>query len=198
MIRLLVICRRDSAITWKQRRGTEQTMPAIHWMCYCLASFPSIREYLYQEAGWHHWLGGRESAWTLGVGDGQGGLARCDSWDRKESDTTEQLNCNCIRKIPWWRKWQPTPVLFGNLMDRGAWKATVLVVAENQTRRSMHTCIREYLVQGHIATTKRKTITWRKCLADVLSLQQIKQICRLPEILVLNLFCNLFLHLVAT
>ena len=27
----------------------EQTMPAIHWMCYCLASFPSIREYLYQE-----------------------------------------------------------------------------------------------------------------------------------------------------
>ena len=27
----------------------EQTMPAIHRMCYCLASFPSIREYLYQE-----------------------------------------------------------------------------------------------------------------------------------------------------
>ena len=28
----------------------------------------------------------------LGVGDGQGGLACCDSWDRKELDTTEQLN----------------------------------------------------------------------------------------------------------
>ena len=28
----------------------------------------------------------------LGVGDGQGGLACCSSWDRKESDTTEQLN----------------------------------------------------------------------------------------------------------
>ena len=27
-----------------------------------------------------------------GVGDGQGGLACCDSWDRKESDTTEGLN----------------------------------------------------------------------------------------------------------
>ena len=27
-----------------------------------------------------------------GVGDGQGGLVCCDSWDRKESDTTEQLN----------------------------------------------------------------------------------------------------------
>ena len=29
---------------------------------------------------------------TLGVGDGQGGLACCGSWGRKESDTTERLN----------------------------------------------------------------------------------------------------------
>ena len=43
-------------------------------------------------AGWHHWLNGRESEWTPGVGDGQGGLACCDLWGRKESDTTEQLN----------------------------------------------------------------------------------------------------------
>ena len=43
-------------------------------------------------AGWHHRLDGRESEWTLGVGDGQGGLACCDSWGRKESDMTEQLN----------------------------------------------------------------------------------------------------------
>ena len=28
----------------------------------------------------------------LGVGDGQGGLACCGSWDCKESDTTERLN----------------------------------------------------------------------------------------------------------
>ena len=43
-------------------------------------------------AGWHHWLDGCESGWTLGVGDGQGGLACCDSWGCKESDTTERLN----------------------------------------------------------------------------------------------------------
>ena len=43
-------------------------------------------------AGWHHWLDGCESEWTLGVGDGQGGLACCDSRGCKESDTTEQLN----------------------------------------------------------------------------------------------------------
>ena len=29
---------------------------------------------------------------TLGVGDGQGGLACCGSWGHKESDMTEQLN----------------------------------------------------------------------------------------------------------
>ena len=40
-------------------------------------------------AGWHHQLDGQEFGWTPGVGDGQGGLACCDSWGRKESDMTE-------------------------------------------------------------------------------------------------------------
>ena len=35
------------------------------------------------------WLNLHEFGWTPGVGDGQGGLAFCSSWDRKESDTTE-------------------------------------------------------------------------------------------------------------
>ena len=43
-------------------------------------------------AGWHYWLDGREFEWTLGVGDGQGGLVCCDSWGHKESDMTERLN----------------------------------------------------------------------------------------------------------
>ena len=42
--------------------------------------------------GWHHQLKGHEFEWTLGVGDGQGGLACCDSCGRRESDTTERLN----------------------------------------------------------------------------------------------------------
>ena len=42
-------------------------------------------------AGWHHCLG-RESEGTPEVGDGLGGLACCDSWGCKESDTTERLN----------------------------------------------------------------------------------------------------------
>ena len=48
-------------------------------------------------AGWHHWLNRRESEWTPGVGDGQGGLACCDSWGHKESDTTEWLNWTELR-----------------------------------------------------------------------------------------------------
>ena len=47
-------------------------------------------------AGWHHCLDGRESEWTPGVGDGQGGLACCHSWGHKESDT-ERLN---------WTEWK--------------------------------------------------------------------------------------------
>ena len=47
--------------------------------------------------GWHHRLDGHEFEWTLGVGDGQGGLACCDSWGCKELDMTEWLNwtINC-------------------------------------------------------------------------------------------------------
>ena len=52
-------------------------------------------------AGWHHRLAGHEFEWTPGVGDGQGGLACCSSWDCKESDTTEWLNWTdtCLQLI---------------------------------------------------------------------------------------------------
>ena len=52
-------------------------------------------------AGWHHWLDGRESEWTLGDDDGQGGLACCDSWGRKETDTTERLNWTELKASAW-------------------------------------------------------------------------------------------------
>ena len=43
-------------------------------------------------AGWYHQLDGPEFESTPGDGDGQGGLACCDSWGPKELDTTERLN----------------------------------------------------------------------------------------------------------
>ena len=42
--------------------------------------------------GWHHQLDGQEFDQASGVGEGQGGLACCSPWDRKELDTTERLN----------------------------------------------------------------------------------------------------------
>ena len=45
-----------------------------------------------QIAEWHHRLDGHEFGCTPGVGDGEGSLACCNSWGRKESDTTEWLN----------------------------------------------------------------------------------------------------------
>ena len=67
-------------------------------------------------AGWHQWLDGCEFEWTPGDGDGQGGLACCNSRGRTESDTTEQLNWT---ELKWsdilypptdhkvrWRMWQ--------------------------------------------------------------------------------------------
>ena len=49
-------------------------------------------------AGWHHWLNGRESEWTPGVGDGQGSLVCCSSWGCRESDTTEWLHSLKFRR----------------------------------------------------------------------------------------------------
>ena len=57
--------------------------------------------------GWHHWLDGRESEWTPGVGDGQGGLACCNSvvaksW-RRLSDWTELKELvNVVYRLAWW------------------------------------------------------------------------------------------------
>ena len=43
--------------------------------------------------GWHHRLNGHEFEQVLGIGDGQGSLACCSPWGRKQLDTTERLNC---------------------------------------------------------------------------------------------------------
>ena len=51
----------------------------------------------------HHRFDAHEFEWTPGAGDGQGGLACCNSWGRKESGTTEWLNWTdeASRHIPY-------------------------------------------------------------------------------------------------
>ena len=67
-------------------------------------------------AGWHHRRDGHEFEWTPGVGDGQGGLACCDSWGRKESDTTERLNWT--EDIIMWGREVMVFYVEGNLMRK--------------------------------------------------------------------------------
>ena len=79
-------------------------------------SFLQRRINLYWEhemAGWHHWLDGRDSGWTPGVGDGQGGLvchgvAKSRTW---LSDWTE-MNWEPLRPLlnyPEKANGEPTP-----------------------------------------------------------------------------------------
>ena len=60
----------DAGKDWRQEKGTTED----------------------EMVGWHHQLDGYEFEQALGVGDGQGSLACCSPWGRKESDTTEWLN----------------------------------------------------------------------------------------------------------
>ena len=66
-------------------------------------------------ARWHHWLDGREFEWTPGVGDGQGGLVCCNSWGRKELDTTERLNWTELILYPIKYKHDLSPILLRTL-----------------------------------------------------------------------------------
>ena len=114
--------------------------------------------------GWHHWLDGHEFEQALGVGDGQGSLECCSPWGCKELDTTEWTElgtvipslgfpdgasdkeppCQCrrlgcelepwVRKIPWRRAWPLHYSCLENLMDRGAWGATVHRMAKSWTQ----------------------------------------------------------------
>ena len=49
--------------------------------------------------GWHHQLDEHEFEQALGVGDGQGGLACCSPWGRKELDRTERLNLEVCSRM---------------------------------------------------------------------------------------------------
>ena len=97
-------------------------------------------------AGWHHRLDGRESEWTLGIGDRQGGLVCCDLWGHKGSDTTERLNWTELNSVgdlgsisglgrpPGEGNGNPLQYsCLENSLDRGTWWATVHGVAKSWT-----------------------------------------------------------------
>ena len=64
--------------------------------------------------GWHHGPDGREFEQALGVGDGQGSLACCSLWGRKESDMTELLNWTDETEVTIYAKKCCHPFIFTN------------------------------------------------------------------------------------
>ena len=95
-------------------------------------------------AGWHHWLNGRESGWTPGVGDGQGGLACCNSRGHKESDMTEQLN------------WTVT---LGWNNQMGPIKLISVCTAKETIKQNRRTT---YRMGGNICLRKERGQKWKK------------------------------------
>ena len=110
--------------------------------------------------------------WTPGVVDGQGGLACCDSWGRKESDTSNWTELISIRGFPddsagkesacsagdpgsisgsgrSPREGNGNPLQYScleNPRDRGAWQAAAYGVAQSQTRlKRLGSSSREYI-----------------------------------------------------
>ena len=84
-------CRRLLRVPWTAGRSNQSILKEISPGISLEGMMLKLKLQYFGHLIWHHWLNGCESEWTPGVGDGQGGLACCDSWGRKESDTTEWL-----------------------------------------------------------------------------------------------------------
>ena len=93
--------------------------------------------------GWHHQHNGHGSGWTLGVGEGQGGLACWGSWSHKELDTTEWLNWT-----EQWKHWQT----FFSWAPKSLWMVTVAMKLKN-------TCSLEEAMTNLHSILKRRDIT---------------------------------------
>ena len=66
--------------------------------------------------GWHHRFDEHGFGWTPGVGDGQGSVACCGLWGRKESDMTEWLNWTELNNINMFRTYKAKDIFFSTLL----------------------------------------------------------------------------------
>ena len=103
---------------WNDAKAETPVLWPPHAKSWLIEDFGAGRDWGQEEKGtiedempgWHHGLDGHESEWTLGVIDGQGGLACCNSWglksqtwlsDGKELNWTE---LNWTDAIPLWKR----------------------------------------------------------------------------------------------
>ena len=123
----------------------------------------------------HHQLNGHGFGWTLGVGDGQGGLVCCSPWGHKESDTTEPLNWTeyilifCPSFFHWKhnavdREGNGTPLQYScleNPMGVGAWWAAAHGVTKSWTRLSNVTFTFHFHALEKEMATHSSVLAWR-------------------------------------
>ena len=137
----IVLCwRRLLRIPWTARSNQsilKEISPEYHWKDWCwswnsntLATWCKELTHVKRPWCWERLRAGREEddrewddwmasrldvhgfGWTPGVGDGQGGLACCDSWGRKELDTTEWLDWTELN----WTEAIHFPLTWGNAL----------------------------------------------------------------------------------
>ena len=86
-------------------------------------------------ARWHHQLHGHEFEWTPGVGDEKRGLACCNWWGRKESDTTEWLNGTELIHVALHHLWLAIKEWAPELFGRDSWRALYLWFPQDCNRK---------------------------------------------------------------
>ena len=100
----------DQSWAFFGRNDTKSETPVVwapHAKSWLTGKDPDAKRDLGQEekgmredemVGWHHRLDGHELEWTPGVGDGQGGLACCNSWGHK------RVGHNWVTELKIWKK----------------------------------------------------------------------------------------------
>ena len=88
-----------------------------------------------------------------------------------------------VRKIPWRRKWYPTPVFLpGNPMDRGVWRATVLRVAKSLTRLSTGSWHSIYQFSSLLSCVQLSATPWTAAHQASLSITSSQRLLKLMSI----------------
>ena len=113
-------------------------------------------------ARWHHQLNGHEFKQTPGVGDGQGGLVCCSSWDHKETDTTERLNWTELCVLRHWIRWQASKEEFLTWERKPeALKKVKRIVTDIALRGGGKTAVAgRTLGRSHISKQENEDIFW--------------------------------------
>ena len=125
--------------------------------------------------GWHHWLNAHEFEQPPGDGEGEGSLACCSPWGRRQSDMAEWLNKNSPTELLWEVLktfsatsesgcFNGTPLQYSyleNPMDGGAWWAAVHGVAKSRIRLSDFTFTFHFHALEKEMATHSSILAWR-------------------------------------